>query len=498
MRISVLIAALALLSFGCLAFAQPYSDITFTYVPYFGGNVPLTGDACWTGTPWADGTATVHIMVVGDPDYEAGQFPINGEAQYAGPGHFYGLTYALQVPEGSMVYCVVEDGSPTYTSDEFGPTPGGAGSQMYYITCDPDPDPCEWICQHGTDICDTREPLEEGFDGPHDILNGDTLSFIDTCTVRITALDGDAHGVSVEVFNGVPEYHPVAYDYMSRIVAVYWDGSAGDGTSLLVRMYYSQDEFDESGFSGVSCLLASRINEFAASWAPLAVHDKSPKYVEFTTDRSGYYTFDCHGTTPRRIPLNSDPTITAGDNELILCWQTMEEFETYRFHILRAEGPEGPFTEVATVPSQLPDIMTTASYNYEYRDGGLENGHVYYYKLSREDLHGNQDDYPGIFSGVPSLNGDAVEIEDYCLHPAYPNPFNPETRIAYDVFKAGHVDLRVFDILGREVALLVDDMKLKGRHNIVFNAKNLPSGLYFYRIDIGGQFTSTQKILLIK
>ena len=157
MKFKMILPVVVFIALTSLAFAQPYSDITFTYVPYFGGNVPLTGDACWTGTPWADGTATVHIMVVGDPDYEAGQFPINGEAQYAGPGHFYGLTYALQVPEGSMVYCVVDDDTCAYTSDEFGPTPSGAGSTMYYITCDSDLDPCMWNCDCGNPGCEVIE-----------------------------------------------------------------------------------------------------------------------------------------------------------------------------------------------------------------------------------------------------------------------------------------------------------------------------------------------------
>ena len=477
MRSRVLLAAITLLALTSFAFGQ---SVQFMYTP---PQPHLTDDGCFASSPIPDG-APIDIYV---NDVLIGTDAMNGCLLGGNCGNFMTLYWTGALGDW---YVEVTSGGCTYTSITY-PITAAAPQQIFIQQAD-------WSCVFGSDTCDTAPPMEEGFDGPLDVLDGETKSFVDTCTVRITAQGGDAHNVSIEVYDGLPECHPVAYDYMSRVVAVYWDGSADEGTSLLVRMYYSQGELDESGFSSWDCLRASRINEFACSWAPIVPDDRSPKYIEFTTDRSGFYTFDCHGTTPRRIPLNSDPTIAAGNNELVLCWQTMEEFETYRFHVLRAEGPEGPFTEVATIPSQLPDIKTTGSYNYEYRDGGLENGHVYYYKLSREDLHGNQDDYPGIFSGVPSLNGDAVEIEDYCLHPAYPNPFNPETRIAYDVLEAGHVDLRVFDILGREVALLVDDVKLKGRHNIVFNAKDLPSGLYFYRIDIGGQFTSTQKILLVK
>jgi hypothetical protein len=86
----------------------------------------------------------------------------------------------------------------------------------------------------------------------------------------------------------------------------------------------------------------------------------------------------------------------------------------------------------------------------------------------------------------------------FMLEPNYPNPFNPTTVIRYDIPKQSTVEIIVFDILGRKVQPLVNnELKQPGRYEVTFNAGNLPSGVYFYRIT-AGDFVSTKKMLLIK
>jgi hypothetical protein len=79
----------------------------------------------------------------------------------------------------------------------------------------------------------------------------------------------------------------------------------------------------------------------------------------------------------------------------------------------------------------------------------------------------------------------------------YPNPFNPTTTIAYDLPRAGHISLRVFDLLGREVAVLKDGLVQAGSHRGRFDGTNLASGIYFARLD-AGVFTQTKKLVLLK
>ncbi|MEG8948159.1 T9SS type A sorting domain-containing protein [Rosettibacter firmus] len=79
----------------------------------------------------------------------------------------------------------------------------------------------------------------------------------------------------------------------------------------------------------------------------------------------------------------------------------------------------------------------------------------------------------------------------------YPNPFNPTTKISFSVPKDSHVSLKVFDILGREVAVLANRVFLAGRYELDFNASNLPSGTYIYKLRTEDK-TITKKMLLIK
>jgi len=86
---------------------------------------------------------------------------------------------------------------------------------------------------------------------------------------------------------------------------------------------------------------------------------------------------------------------------------------------------------------------------------------------------------------------------EFSLKQNYPNPFNPETKISYSLKEAGNVELIVYDVLGNEVAKLVNEQKPAGSYEVAFNATNLPSGVYIYRIK-SGEFTESKKMILLK
>jgi hypothetical protein len=88
-------------------------------------------------------------------------------------------------------------------------------------------------------------------------------------------------------------------------------------------------------------------------------------------------------------------------------------------------------------------------------------------------------------------------VTDYALHSCYANPFNAITDIRYDILNTGHVRLEIFDVLGRAVALLVDKEQSSGRYSIHFNASQLPTGVYLYRLQVN-EFTATKKMMMLK
>ncbi len=85
---------------------------------------------------------------------------------------------------------------------------------------------------------------------------------------------------------------------------------------------------------------------------------------------------------------------------------------------------------------------------------------------------------------------------NFSLSQNYPNPFNPNTKIIFNIEKDEIVSLKIFDILGREVATLVNSKIHKGKHEIIWNASNLPSGVYIYRLKANGNYLSKKMILL--
>ena len=123
------------------------------------------------------------------------------------------------------------------------------------------------------------------------------------------------------------------------------------------------------------------------------------------------------------------------------------------------------------------------------------------------------DDEPlnGIFAQQISKNGNLGEVltsvnddnynntnpNSFKLFQNYPNPFNPSTKINYSVKEVGLVKIKVYDILGSEVATLVNETKKAGNFAVEFNAANLPSGVYIYTLQVN-DFTSSKKMLLMK
>ncbi len=105
----------------------------------------------------------------------------------------------------------------------------------------------------------------------------------------------------------------------------------------------------------------------------------------------------------------------------------------------------------------------------------------------------------GFTFGTPTNSGNQSSsvISSYELLQNFPNPFNPETTIGYSVPESGNVDLRVYNILGEEVAVIVNDFRNAGKHYSRFDASDLPSGIYYYKLS-SGNFSDIKKMTILK
>ncbi|MFI5237579.1 MAG: FG-GAP-like repeat-containing protein [Ignavibacteriales bacterium] len=100
-------------------------------------------------------------------------------------------------------------------------------------------------------------------------------------------------------------------------------------------------------------------------------------------------------------------------------------------------------------------------------------------------------------SGVTAINNPEIIPEDFILNQNYPNPFNPGTKISWQSPVSGQQTLKVYDVLGNEVALLIDEYKSAGSYEVEWNASSLPSGMYFYTLK-AGNYSETKKMVLLK
>ncbi|MBN2611006.1 MAG: T9SS type A sorting domain-containing protein, partial [Bacteroidales bacterium] len=100
-------------------------------------------------------------------------------------------------------------------------------------------------------------------------------------------------------------------------------------------------------------------------------------------------------------------------------------------------------------------------------------------------------------TGIEDFNSGKI-LTSFALAQNYPNPFNPTTRILYVLPSSGFVSLKVYDLIGREIQTLVSEVQAAGTYAIDFNANELTGGIYFYRLQIGGKFIETRKMILIK
>jgi hypothetical protein len=172
-------------------------------------------------------------------------------------------------------------------------------------------------------------------------------------------------------------------------------------------------------------------------------------------------------------------------NNVTLSWTTATEINNSGFAIERkTEGTM--FEQVGFVSGKG---TTTQASVYSYSDSKLSDGN-YSYRLK-------QIDYDGTTSYSNEVNVDINSPRVFALDQNYPNPFNPSTVIKYSIPVDGFVTLGVYNLLGEKVASLVNDNLKAGGHEVNFNASNLSSGVYFYRLE-SGRFTSVKKLLLLK
>jgi photosystem II stability/assembly factor-like uncharacterized protein len=190
-------------------------------------------------------------------------------------------------------------------------------------------------------------------------------------------------------------------------------------------------------------------------------------------------------------------TASSSKNTVYLNWSTASELNNYGFEIERsndkADLPDGK-AGWRTIGFREGKGTTTEQQNYSYTDDlfGV-NAHKLYYRLKQIDYDGQFE-----YSNVLEVN---VASMNFALHQNYPNPFNPSTVIGYQLPVSADVTLKVFGVLGREVATLVNEYREAGYHEVEFQSSvgslQLASGIYYYQLK-AGSYLQTKKMIFLK
>ncbi len=185
------------------------------------------------------------------------------------------------------------------------------------------------------------------------------------------------------------------------------------------------------------------------------------------------------------VELTSFTANVNNKGDVILNWTTATELNNQLFEIER-RGEDGQYITIGYVEGYG---TTTEPQEYSYMDNTVGTG-TFFYRLKQIDFLGTY------------KYSDEIEVEvnaplTFGLEQNYPNPFNPSTNIKYSVPETGSIKLSIYNVLGEEVAVLVDRIVQVGFYEVTFDASNLPSGVYFYRLQ-AGSFVETKKMVLLK
>ena len=210
--------------------------------------------------------------------------------------------------------------------------------------------------------------------------------------------------------------------------------------------------------------------------------------VDSEPEASAIWRFRTELRLPDILVWGDGDGVSASDSTMIFKWSAISRATRYDLQI----------STDSTFSVADRNVSGIASTSVEV--GDLDGTTRYHWRIRGENSRGagGWSDSRSFTTPVfTSIDNESSLPTETSLRANYPNPFNPSTVIAYQLALSGNVKLSVFDVLGREVAVLVNGVMPAGSHTVTFDASNLTSGMYLYRLDSGGM-VFTRKMMLVK
>jgi hypothetical protein len=201
-----------------------------------------------------------------------------------------------------------------------------------------------------------------------------------------------------------------------------------------------------------------------------------------------YFNYDTNCVVPVELVSFTASTL---ERSVVLNWSTSTETNNKGFEVEKVSLnlPEKETSGWDQIAFAQGNGTTTEQHSYSFKDENLTAG-KFQYRLK-------QIDFDGTYKYSNAIEVDIDQPGEFYLAQNYPNPFNPITNLSFVIGHSSFVTLKVYDILGNEVATLVNEEKPAGRYTIEFDGYNLASGIYYYQIK-AGSFTAVKKLILLK
>jgi hypothetical protein len=278
----------------------------------------------------------------------------------------------------------------------------------------------------------------------------------------------------------------------------YWQGSVTSGTftSANVKLQWGSDD----GVNDLTDLRVATCSTQGGAYSDAGNSGTTGGGTGGTITSNSvsamqYFTFGC-STGDNSLPVElSSFAVSPQFGSVNLEWVTQSEINNQGFNIYRKDIDEGG--EWSAINSTL--IPGKGSYSnesvYNYVDKNVAGGHTYQYKLESVSISGIRVEEKIVEAVVPVPN-------EYVVFKNYPNPFNPATKIKFQLPEAQNVKLTIYDMRGSKIKTLVNNSYPAGEHVVSWdatdnNGNRVASGLYVYRFE-AGRFSKINKMILLK
>lgn len=252
-----------------------------------------------------------------------------------------------------------------------------------------------------------------------------------------------------------------------------WTVQTSNSTATLYSVkFYS----DSVGFVLGSVGEVLFTSDAGTTWIPYTQAPSTATFYAADIRNGGLYAAGSRSNILKGMFSNNIPVeltsfaASVADGKVILDWTTATETNNARFEIQRRSGND----DWSVIGSVRGSGTTTSTTAYRFTDNSAVNG-IYTYRLKQIDFDGSYE-----FSQVIEVN--VGTPSEFALYQNYPNPFNPSTMISFALPQRDNVSLKIYDILGNEVALLLSGKLEAGNHTVEFNAAGLSSGVYLYQL----------------